>query len=169
MPKQLYTSGCKFLDQSNSLRLKPKSETVLKRRFHWIIFFKIAHPGVSVFLFFWFSWVRQVASCEGINACCVDLGVQTSVCDLKTTHKNTIYSCCVFPPCFLLLFLTSLLVFHAAFFRALFWCVFVLLLGSAFGLFSHLSPRPTCCLDAFYAIHRCFVFVLCFLLCFCFF
>ena len=140
MSKQLYTSGCKFLDQSNSLRLKPKSETVLKRRFHWIIFLIIAHPGVSVFLFFWFSWVRQVASCEGINACCVDLGVQTSVCDLKTTHKNTIYSCCVFPPCFLLLFLTSLLVFHAAFFRALFGVFLCCCLGRRSDFFHTFSP-----------------------------
>ena len=48
MSNHLYDPGRKFLDQSYSTLLKPKSETVLKRCFHWII----THPGVGFFLGF---------------------------------------------------------------------------------------------------------------------
>ena len=61
-------------------------------------------PGVSVFLFFWFSWVWQVAGKEGKIGCCGALGTQTSVCALKSSHKYFIYPSCIFSPCFFLLF-----------------------------------------------------------------
>ena len=104
-----------------------------------------------------------------MNGCCIVLGVQTSVCDLKTTRKILHIRAVFFPRAFYLFFWRVYCVFRAAFFRALFWCVFALLLRSAFLLFSHLSPRPTCCLDDFYTMPRCFDFVLCFFLCFSFF
>ena len=41
MPNQRDSTCCQLFDQSESPDLKPKSETALKRRFHWAV----SHPG----------------------------------------------------------------------------------------------------------------------------
>ena len=93
-PNQRVGTDRQILDQSHSLFLKPKTETVSNRVFYWLI----THPGVGFFLGFWGQtenqWLTQRPGCTDKGLVCCAEGTS------KCLHPfSIVVICCVCVVC----------------------------------------------------------------------
>ena len=140
MPNQRDSTCCQLFDQSESPDLKPKSETALKRRFHWAV----SHPGWAFSCFLeknnknerctW--WPARGLKC----LLCHVARTNICLCDWKSIVQYNAIVLCFFST-FCLLFLLVRLHFASAFCMLFFCRLFVLLLWSVLRFFQRISPH----------------------------